>query len=68
MENLNNNIDNVENTAPKIKAHDKVLHEKFGEGTVKKKTGKSLVVLFEDGEKFFQYPEAFLGGFLQKMK
>lgn len=57
-----------EKEAPKIKAHDKVMHKIFGEGTVRKKTGKSLIIDFEDGEKFFQYPEAFEGGYLEKVE
>ena len=43
----------------------KVFHKVFKDGTVVKFDGKFVTVRFGIGEKKFQYPSGFTGGFLK---
>ena len=51
--------------APEVTIGMKVFHKVFKEGTVVKFDGKFVTVRFEIGEKKFQYPSGFTGGFLK---
>lgn len=49
----------------KVKIGTLVIHKSFGSGYVKKFEDKKITVQFEIGEKLFQYPNAFINGFLE---
>ncbi len=51
--------------APEVTVGMKVFHKVFKDGTVVKFDGKFVTVRFEIGEKKFQYPSGFTGGFLK---
>lgn len=51
--------------APEVTVGMKVYHKVFKDGTVVKFDGKFVTVRFEIGEKKFQYPSGFTGGFLK---
>lgn len=51
--------------APEVTVGMKVYHKVFKDGTVVKFDGKFVTVRFEIGEKRFQYPNGFTGGFLE---
>lgn len=51
--------------APEVTVGMKVFHKAFKDGTVVKFDGKFVTVRFEIGEKKFQYPSGFTGGFLK---
>ena len=42
-----------------------VVHKAFGSGTVKSQTGDIQVITFAAGDKKFQFPTAYIGGFLK---
>ena len=50
---------------PEVTVGMKVFHKVFKEGTVVRFDGKFVTVRFEIGEKRFQYPNGFTGGFLE---
>lgn len=50
---------------PEVTVGMKVFHKVFKEGVVVKFDGKFVTVRFEIGEKRFQYPNGFTGGFLE---
>ena len=51
--------------SPEVTVGMKVFHKVFKDGTVVKFDGKFVTVRFEIGEKKFQYPSGFTGGFLK---
>lgn len=51
--------------APEVTVGMKIFHKVFKNGTVVKFDGKFVTVRFEIGEKKFQYPNGFTGGFLE---
>ena len=51
--------------APEVTVGMKVYHKVFKDGTVVKFDGKFVTVRFGIGEKKFQYPSGFTGGFLE---
>ena len=51
--------------APEVTVGMKVYHKVFKDGTVVKFDGKFVTVRFGIGEKKFQYPNGFTGGFLE---
>lgn len=53
--------------APEVTVGMKVYHKAFKDGTVVKFDGKFVTVRFGIGEKKFQYPGGFTGGFLGKL-
>lgn len=42
-----------------------VVHKTFGSGAVKSQVGGCHIIVFKDGDKRFQFPEAYVGGFLK---
>lgn len=57
----------TEYTAPEVQAGDKVVHAKFGAGTVARidMLKKYIHIRFDSGEKTFIFPDAFKNGFLK---
>ena len=50
-----------------IKTNDKVIHKKWGKGTVVRASKDTIIVRFKNCEKSFQNPEAFQYGYLTKI-
>ena len=48
-----------------VAAGSEVKHKAFGMGTVKEISGGLITVVFGTAEKKFQFPDAFMQGFLQ---
>ena len=49
----------------KVRVGEKVIHGKFGEGTITAMKDGKITVDFEAGSKIFQYPQSFEKGFLK---
>ena len=60
-------IDNIKAQLEALAVDSTVLHKKFGKGTVVKinKNNSFIHVKFFEGEKKFQFPDAFYMGFLE---
>ena len=58
----------INDSLPKVQVGTIVLHKMFGEGKIKKLHSDKIIVVFKQGEKQFTYPNAFVDGYLQKIK